>query len=718
MPSFLERDSPGYCCGEKIVKSMALLLTSLSSRGILSLAIHHDGDSKKIRAGIILVCIATCVLSCALPGNASDATLRLSFTLPTAQSRGLEPASPKLLHPDTALIRIEVSAPDMAPRTSDIELIAGSDQASAVITVPISTIERTITVTALLAGGVPFSRGTVTQVLKRGENSIQIGLLPQSPGATISGTSDPFQQTIPSGDVVVNPLIFPESGDYCVSLDYTTSDFWVCDADGKLARRIGGSPEKWYIVHAEANKPVYSMIRSRGQTDNLIRQKAVYVVPGTVGSGAGTRENPFSGFSQGVYNAVAGSASAPVRVLLARGVYTDIVLDLTAGKSIYGGFEPSGWTRDIKANDMTQLQGTVSVDGFIRSTSNLIDGETVIDGVWARGLEPVAPEWVGSTTGLAVPAGNSYCMNMAYSPSIRNCVITGPEITTVYAPSSLIALYIRPSISNVPVAIIGNHISAGLLRNSITAGFAVYGIRDEHAGTYCLIAENDIDAGYRIGSSTGDAMSTFGIEYSQSPWIVNNTIDIGTMYGVSSEVMEGINNASTNSFPSHICSNIVFSAPPPTMTEFYYYLLYGYTANNRATHLLYNGFFAYTAPRMNYVQFVNNSGVPYLVPETPGASLNDPSAVLDGGTALGNETGGFDASMFQGYIVPDSIASIFSKDLRLSASAPAATFRGGITAAELNSTYGLPAVFVPYLLYDKNGNLRPASGWSTGAHQY
>jgi hypothetical protein len=675
----------------------------------------------KIRAGIILVCIATCVLSCAFVGSPGNATLRVSFTLPTAYSRDLEPASPRLLHPDTALIRIEVSAPDMAPRTSDIELIAVSSQASAVITVPTSTIERTITITAFLAGGVPFSSGTARQVLTRGENVIQIGLVPQGISRTINGTGRFPLLALSSGDIVVNSLVFPESGDYCVSLDYTSSDFWVCDADGKLAQRIGGSPEKWYIVHAEANEPVYSMVRSRGQADNLILQKAVYVIPGTAGTGSGTRENPFSGFSQGVYDTVAGSNTAPVCFLLAQGVYANIALDLAAGKSIYGGFEPSGWTRDIKANDMTQLQGTISVDGFIRSTSNLIDGETVIDGIWARGLEPVAPVGVGSTTGLAVPAGNSYCMNMAYSPSIKNCVITGPEITTVYAPSSLFALYIGPSTSNVPVAIIGNLISTGLLINPITTGFAVYGIKYAHEGASCLIAENEIDAGYRLEPNTGETMSTFGIQYSRSPWIVNNTIDIGTMYGTTSMQMEGINNVSSpGAFPSHICGNIIFFAPQSLNlpTELDYYLLYGETANNRATHLLYNGFFAYTAQRMNYAYFVNTSGVPYLVPYTfSSTSLNDPSAVLDGGTALGNETGGFDASMFQGYAVPDSIESILYKDWRLSDTAPTAALRGGITAAELNSTYGLPAVLVPYLLYDKNGTLRPASGWSMGAHQ-
>jgi hypothetical protein len=651
---------------------------------------------------------ALLVASCAYSFFGETASIRVSISL--AGNRGLGDAgSPRLLRPDTAYIVVEVSGSDMSTISSGKSPIDSSTGTASVRleNIPISSLERKITISAYSDAGLLLSSGSSTRILVRGANDVAIVLSPAQVDATLASAWH-LVIGIPQSSPYVAQLSLPDTGDYCLSLGYSTAQFMVYDSTGRPAERVAGSPENWFILHGSPEPSCYVMIRSPDVQETLKIEKAVYVSPGASGTNEGTRANPLTGFTSATYASIA----SPSRFLLARGAYGNTNLQVAQGNSIYGGFDPSTWSRNLGPGvPMTELRGASNGASVIYGAAG-INGDTVVDGVWIRASAISGDNLTGSY----------YAADFNSSPSIRNCRITGPEVAAGSGLSAIFhALHFGYSESStIPVHIVGNLISAGSISvNDSAATAEIYGIYAFGGNSHLIVANNEIDGGYVASGSVASQITGSAAVFQGTAWVINNTIGSGkldssgasTIYGIlcgtSSSSLHIINNAIIDSETSTagVTSSCVFAAADP---------------GNRPVHLMNN----YSGQRAldpdpgllssAYVFLIDPAS--YIFQDSlDAANGSDPA-----GQALANVSGFFNPAYFASYGDP-SLLSAFSlnRDWSLSAASPQELKSGAIGYQTLlSANIGLPSNLLPYLLYDRRSKLRPVSGWSMGAYQY
>jgi hypothetical protein len=666
---------------------------------------------KQLIKPAVLFTAALCALlfaSCAYSFFGETASIRVSVSL--AGNRGVGDAeSPRLLRPDTAYIIVEVSGSDMSTISSGKSPIDPSTGTASVRIegIPISSRERRIAISAYSSADLLLSSGSSTRTLVRGANDVAIVLSPDQVDATL-----PFQWhlviSVPQSSTYVAQLSLPDSSDYCLSLGYSTAQFTVYDSTGKPAERVTGSPENWVILHDNPAPTCYIMILSSDSQETVKLEKAVYVSPGASGTNAGTRANPFTNFTSATYASVAG----PSRFLLTRGAYENTAIQVAQTNSIYGGFDPSTWTRDLRpGTPMTELRGPSNGTGILYGAAG-IDGDTVIDGVW---IKP------NTLSGNSL-TGNYYAADFYSSPSIQNCRITGPEIMAGSGLSAnFYALHFGYSeTSTIPVHIVGNLISAGSISiNDPAAAAEIYGIYAVGGNSHLIVANNEIDGGYVASGSSASQITGSAAFFQGTAWVINNTIGSGRLATSGSSTIYGIQSG-TSASSLHIINNVIIDSETSTARVTSSCVFAAADPENRPVHLRNN----YSGQRyLDPDPSLLSSAYIFLIDATSYIlqdSLDANDGSVPAGQAAANLSGFFDPACFASYGDPALISAFaLNRDWSLSATAPNTLKAGGIGYQTLlSANIDLPPNLLPYLLYDRKGKLRPVSGWSMGAYQH
>jgi hypothetical protein len=139
---------------------------------------------------------------------------------------------------------------------------------------------------------------------------------------------------------------------------------------------------------------VFRLIVNDGITDSepdtieVTVLDAIYVSEAADDSGFGTKENPMPSISSAINFGV--SMGANVNILVSAGIYREYLV-MAEGISIYGGYDPVDWSRDINTNITTiHSLGPVEMsidDKCVIWVSGGITSETTIDGFLISGAK-------------------------------------------------------------------------------------------------------------------------------------------------------------------------------------------------------------------------------------------------------------------------------------------------------------------------------------------
>lgn len=645
--------------------------------------------------------------SCSIAFPAGTATLRVSLAIPGNRAAGTS-GSPRLLNPNTAYVIVEVSGPDMSTISarSDIDATTGTANLS-IRGIPVSNRERGILVSAYSAGGLLLSSGSCSRMLNPGSNDVSLPLVPARTDATLAAGW--HRQIVPPSSLAyVAELSLPSADDYCVSLGYTSAQFWVYDAQGRPSEKVAGSPEQWYIVRGDSAARCYVMVQSGNAQETLTVEKAVYVSPGASGTEDGSRNSPYARLTQSIY----AEAAADCRFLLARGIYENTQLEVLPGKSIYGGFDPSSWARRLGPGEsMTELRGSAGASGFVRCAS-AVDGDTVIDGLWIR---------ADAIDAMPTPATSTiYTAFFEYSPSIQNCRITGPLIRSSAKPNNVGFQALNAGYDGtVTTRIVGNLISAGWIDSrDATNSATLNGLYISNGSDRLLIANNEIDGGSAASGSIAAHIDGTAAYFSSGAWFLNNTVGGGRLSSSGGSSIVGISSATSPS-GLHIIDNVIFDSETSTVNAITDCLLAVNDPENRPIHLMNN----YSGQRALHPDESFHSDAYHFA--ITGAFVNSDILNLNvgsnpAGNCVNNYSTDFNPQYFVKYGDPDQLdAYALDRDWALSSAAPQVLRSNAIGYQTLlGAAVGMPAEFLPYLLRDRRGRSRPVSGWSMGAYQY
>ena len=148
-------------------------------------------------------------------------------------------------------------------------------------------------------------------------------------------------------------------------------------------------------------------------------------VDGATGSdteGWGTLAHPWASVAHAV-SMVEGNAGHVLTIHVAEGIYTELnesggALDLDSHEHLLGGYEASGWTRDVKAHP-TVLDASAAASGTPANNVVVLDGivDVVLDGFMLTGAD--------STAHSGAAGGAIYGANLDESTLIADCLIAG-----------------------------------------------------------------------------------------------------------------------------------------------------------------------------------------------------------------------------------------------------------------------------------------------------
>jgi hypothetical protein len=139
-----------------------------------------------------------------------------------------------------------------------------------------------------------------------------------------------------------------------------------------------------------------------------------------VDTNPGTQAMPVRTIARGIMNAM--TIGGGVDVYVANGTYDEDVT-MVEGVSIYGGYEPAGWTRDTTAN-VTIINAATATGVLI---DHVITRATALDGVTVNGRSGVASSAAITVMGLA-------------APEINDCIVNGGDTS-----GSSHAIHINPT---------------------------------------------------------------------------------------------------------------------------------------------------------------------------------------------------------------------------------------------------------------------------------
>lgn len=350
-------------------------------------------------------------------------------------------------------------------------------------------------------------------------------------------------------------------------------------------------------------------------------------VNGTTGSdttGTGSQENPWASIARAV-TAAQGTANNTFYIHVASGVYTNPsgALSLNSYEHLLGGYEGTGWTRDIdKYSTVIEANGSsanaVVLDGVV---------DAVLDGFTVRGVET-------STLSLLNSAG-ILATNLDSSSVISNCTITQNSVN-VDGNGGLRLINASPRVEHCIIAdnyslgaggglgIMGN--SAPILERCTVVGngawtggggIAISGNSD------VLIANCVISFNYAQLESGSGVHLTGGYATLANCTVSRNESTLGQGAGISATDTAGF--AALNSIFSQ---NIPFAVSLPTVLPSASVIEYCLFDNNR------DGAF-YSANSGNPVLI---TGASSLNAQLAGATNNidgDPMFALPGGTLTG-----------------------------------------------------------------------------------
>ncbi|MFA6505233.1 MAG: hypothetical protein WCT14_04000 [Treponemataceae bacterium] len=687
---------------------------------------------------VIYVLLALCIASCAagvirVQGRAD---LRLTIAVPpAAEATALilnDPGISRLIDPSSASIAVTVERGGVTVAEKSVTLSAYNATVEVTVSdIPVDDASATVTVSCLNSSGLALCRGsTDVDINTVGTISVSLMLVPtEIAGQTLNiGAINSYGQngalSASAGGATLYRITTTDVlGDYALSAGLTEGTATFYSSDGTVTAKIGGTPEQWTVLSFGGTVPAFVLFAapaSGAPSTTLGVERAVYVT--TTGSGSGTKAAPLSGAS---FNTTYVTYSGPTRFLLAAGDYPG-KFDLFNGGSIYGGFDSTFTTRDL-GTYTTRFTGTFSgtPDQILRANAvnfAALDGLTVTP---------------NSTLEGGVTALDHATIRVVNSGvRISGCTIHTPRQTLVFgfttAGNVITALYIQGQAAGMPIiAICNSFVGRGqnwaLDFNSGGSDAVVALIMVAATTADVLIGGNVLDGGWETDTGTNSAVETAGCvnvaSNGKQPWIVGNTI--AAAGGATTQVT--LNLAAVRggySLNGYLVNNLIFALKEYQATVAETNLLYPAGSTNQFNLLtwnylttMYQGarnslYFntvtrAQTVTALNLVwtnnnatQASNNSGNP-----VNSAVYTDYKATLD--------------QLFVDFDGPTDDRSVYAaRDYRLAATAPAAVQTGGLDLSVAgNLPSGFPAIFVPYIRYDREGKARTPGAWSIGADQ-
>jgi hypothetical protein len=216
------------------------------------------------------------------------------------------------------------------------------------------------------------------------QNPMELAPEDQGPGASTS----PLLASLSSPTGSFSPPFSPDVSEYdlSVSWDQGTVSITAAPAEESHSVLIAGEvPDSANTVSAIPLDPgattleveVTSPSQTRAYLVRVLRSRnAVYVSPRGNDTNPGTIEEPKRSLSAAI-------AAAPVGgvVYAAAGTYTQGVIELVSGVSLFGGFDSLTWTRSDAQETIIRHEGSVSSGRIIGLMGQNLTSQTVVDGV-------------------------------------------------------------------------------------------------------------------------------------------------------------------------------------------------------------------------------------------------------------------------------------------------------------------------------------------------
>ncbi|MFA5146417.1 MAG: right-handed parallel beta-helix repeat-containing protein [Candidatus Omnitrophota bacterium] len=256
----------------------------------------------------------------------------------------------------------------------------------------------------------------------------------------------------------------------------------------------------------------------------------------------GTKANPFRNLG----DAIKEETGDGTKVFIARGTYHESAMSIGMwnkdGLILEGGYEPTGWTRDIEANETiidAEGRDDWSIIGLSNVSDVVIDGLTLKNGTAKEGTSGVSL-WYSSSIiirdcriincgqGVQVSNGTSVMIEGCYLEG-RKADSTGYQGVSIYGPGISVEV-----IDSTITSFRYEGISAWNTDSSVlVAGCTIF----QNGGNGIYGAAQFTIIGSRIAQNT-----TNGIYLNQNPYaqIMNNIIEDNEATGVYCENMQGL----------------------------------------------------------------------------------------------------------------------------------------------------------------------------------
>ena len=215
----------------------------------------------------------------------------------------------------------------------------------------------------------------------------------------------------------------------------------------------------------------------------LIVRKDYYISSSTGNdeTGDGTQSNPWATIGKAIADSN-GSPKAHQSIHVASGTYVENIA-MREYVSIYGGYNPNDWSRDITANKTTIDESGVTVCDNVT-----LDGLTITrgsSGIYCYGASPTVTRCTlaNNTTGIRCESS---------SPTITNCTIFASSGCGIYCENS------SPTITNSTLVNNGSGISCHNSSSPTVTNCIVWGNGDDLfscSTTYSCISDGDTGEG-------------------------------------------------------------------------------------------------------------------------------------------------------------------------------------------------------------------------------
>lgn len=510
-------------------------------------------------AAFLLLCL--CSLSCSIGFGDRAATIRLAVSVPAPGSRSADGDGSRAIAAGTAsfLVRLEGRGLDAPRETAVAAPVSGGTAVLSLDAVPFG--EKTLTIFSRDGSGATISWGRSTLQVGSSVVEASVSLDQVAPEYSLNALGTSSVSSLAAGAVRVIAFTPPAESwnDYSISIMYSPCELSVFDSRLKRIALVGkadgsaATGEKWALVsRAAAGESFCVMIANTTSAPRSVQlrlERAYYMIEnGGASTGYGTRESPYvTNLVPGVYDAV-DAAMEPVRFILACRGDNRITSPITLreGKSLYGGFDPVTWNRDLDAYP-TRISCSIAGTGAaVTASLPPLSRSTVFDGfsVDCGNFNTVA---TADIQGILIEYG---------SPIIANNSVRGANIDPRGLNYTRVASYgiFIPLTADSPLIAynraLGGSVSfpagssTGSGSTTQNGSYSFYGIYSEDStSSNRLLIGNEIIGWFGKGIGAADlddtnAITAYGLQVASTgavnDQVINNTIDGGRTEGWSS----------------------------------------------------------------------------------------------------------------------------------------------------------------------------------------